>query len=271
MKQALAALAGATVITLTIATMSIEAQAGAILLVNGAAESTEPGTTAAVTSNFITLEGNVGNSVVVSDSLPANFASYAQIWDVRWFSPLTATETSDYLSFLQGGGGLFVMGENSGFLARNNSIATLISDAGGGSINPTGNFEGNPYTETVLPPFTGPNPIPGNQITFAAPGQMLNSGTGQFMTSDPAGGAAGAAFAQGTLADALTGSLTTVFDVNFMENQFFQDLSQPFEENLIGFVSSQAPPGTVPEPTSLVLIGTALAGFGLARRPRKAA
>ena len=62
------------------------------------------------------------------------------------------------------------MGENSGFIARNNSIATLISDAGGGSINPTGNVEGNPYTETVLPPFTGPNPIPGNQITFAAPG-----------------------------------------------------------------------------------------------------
>ena len=62
------------------------------------------------------------------------------------------------------------------------------------------------------------------------------------MTTDPNGGGAGAAFAVGSLANALTGSLTTVFDVNFMEDEYYQDGSQPFEENLIGFVSQQAPP-----------------------------
>jgi hypothetical protein len=93
---------------------------------------------------------NVG---VPGGSLSAN----KQIWDVRFnnTTPLTNSDISAYVAYMAAGGSLFVMGENTGFITRDNSIVQLVSAAGGGIINVT-----TPANlENVQSPFTGPNAV----------------------------------------------------------------------------------------------------------------
>jgi len=59
---------------------------------------------------------------------------------------------------------MFVMGENSGFATRNNSVLALIAAAGGGTLT----FTTPNATQTVVAPFTGPNPVA--SLFYLAPG-----------------------------------------------------------------------------------------------------
>jgi len=44
------------------------------------------------------------------------------VWDVRIDTGITGPEATIFTTYLNGGGSLFLMGENIGFVARNNSI-----------------------------------------------------------------------------------------------------------------------------------------------------
>lgn len=64
--------------------ISGSALAGSVLIVNGSSSTTEPDTTAAITSNLSTLHTAVGNTVTVSSDIPTDLSGYAQIWDIRF-------------------------------------------------------------------------------------------------------------------------------------------------------------------------------------------
>jgi len=217
--------------------LSLQLHAGNVLIINGSSQTSEPGTTSAITTNLQTLHQAVGNTVTISDSVPANLAGYGQIWDIRFSNslPITAGQQAQYLSFLAAGGGMFVMGENSGFTTRNDSVLALITAAGGGTLG----FTTPNSTQTVVGPFTGPNPV--SQITYAAPGGVGTNapGTGDWITVDNNGNGTGIAFSVGDLANAQAGALTVIFDVNFMMNQYDVPNSQNLTKNLIGFVGGQ--------------------------------
>lgn len=239
--------------------LATNAYAGNILIVNGSVGTSEPGTTAAITLNLKTLHEAVGNTVTVSSGIPADFLPYSQIWDIRFSNTfaITADERADYIAFLAGGGGMFVMGENSGFASRNDSIFALINEAGGGDLE----FVTPGSTQDVVGPFTGPNAVV--EINYAAPGGVSSKGTGDWITKvNGMEQGTGVAWGLGDLANAPLGALTVIFDVNFMQNQYDLPNSQNLTKNLIGFVQDQVdPPGPKPVPDSGATV--ALLGLGL--------
>ncbi|MCC5831130.1 MAG: PEP-CTERM sorting domain-containing protein [Phycisphaeraceae bacterium] len=246
-----------------------------VAIINGASATTEVGTTASVTNQLVTLHTAAGNTPVVLDTIPVDLSPYTQVWDVRFFNAaaLSAADRAQYVNYLAAGGGMFVMGENSFFMTRNNSVLALIDEAGGGSL--TFQASGN-STQTVLPPFDQPNPV--TSFTYPAPGWVTSSGTGSFMTIDPiTGHGSGIAWSVGDLANAPLGALTVVFDVNFMQDNA-SAAEQAFTANLVRFVREQVDPdpdpdpSAIPEPATAGLALLAMGGLGGAflRRRRHA-
>lgn len=161
---------------------------------------------------------------------------------------------------------MFLMGENEGFMQRNNSIFDFVMLAGGGNLG--GLIGGCDGRQNVVGPFTGPNPV--TFVDFPCSGVVGSSGTGEWITVRENGsGGSGVAWEVGDLLNALDGALTVVFDVNFMENAYGEDL-QDLTKNLIGFVGNQVePPHSVPEPGTLALLGLGVVGLSFARSLRK--
>jgi hypothetical protein len=246
---------GYAVLAALLATTAVTpAMAGTVLIINGATGTLEANTTASITTQISQLHVAAGNTITVVDTVPVSLAGYQQVWDLRFSNTqaITASQQSQYLSYLQGGGGMFVMGENSNFAARNSSILSLISAAGGGSLA----FTTPGDAQTVYSPFTGPNAV--TSIVYNAAGGVNGFGTGQWITSNAAGTAgSGVAFAVGRLGNAQAGALTTIFDVNFLQTDANAS-SQALTRNLIGFIGNQVAP--VPEPATW---GMMIAGFGM--------
>jgi hypothetical protein len=221
-----------------------------------------------LTANLKALHEAVGNTVTIVNSLFGDISSYSQVWDVRFFNAaaLDVFAQTTYANYLGSGGGLFLMGENSSFMDRNNSILSLISQLGGGNIGFNSCFDGN---QVVHAPFTGPTPV--TSVNYAASGCFTSEGTGQWITSrqDESMGA-GIAFGTGTLSNAKAGALTTILDVNFMMNQFDLPNSQSLTKNLIGYIGEQVEPPSndVPVPATILLFAAGVVGLSLRMRQR---
>ncbi len=95
---------------------------------------------------------------------------------------LSGSDITAYVAYMAAVEALFVMGENSGFLTRDNSILALITAAGGGTIVLENN---SADTQTVQAPFTGPVTLA--TLTFAAIGGFTSPGHGAFITEDSNG------------------------------------------------------------------------------------
>ena len=218
-------------------------QANPVLIINGASSTSESGTTSSITSNLQSKIIAAGGTPTIVDTPPGSITSYKQVWDIRFSnaSPLTGPDITQYVNYLAGGGVLFVMGENSSFTTRNNSVISLVSSAGGGAIT----FLTPLSAQTVLAPFTGPNAV--TSITYNAPGGAggATPGTGAFMTRDSSNNGTGIVWNKNTMTNAANGVLSVVFDVNFMQDTADSN-SQNFLRNLINFnnVSSGVVSGT---------------------------
>jgi hypothetical protein len=217
--------------------------------------------TAGLEANVVTnLSGKLvaaGYAVTTNVGVPGgSLAGYGQIWDVRFnnTTPLSAGDITAYVTYMAGGGSLFVMGENTGFITRDNSIVALVAAAGGGTIT----LVSPANTETVLSPFTGPNPV--STITFLAAAGAPSAGNGAFVTRDGSNMGAALVWGPGSMSSAPAGSLIVVFDVNFLDSGADAN-SQAFSSNLVAYLAAPVPIG-VPVPPSLILV--LLGGGGVA-------
>jgi hypothetical protein len=216
------------------------------------------------TTHVASLHSAAGNSATVTNVFPVNTAGYDQIWDLRVLDPtaLSVANQATYLSFLQGGGGLFLSGENTGFVARNNSLLAMINVAGGGSLTTT-----TPAAaQTVFAPFNAPNPL--TTLSYAGAGGVTGFGTGQWITASGSSGT-GVAWATGTLANASSGYMAVMFDSNTFQPGAPPN-NQALTRNLIAYFNTQGAAGVVPEPATwaLMISGFGMTGTALRRRRR---
>ncbi|MGA9626848.1 MAG: hypothetical protein WBL65_20035 [Bryobacteraceae bacterium] len=241
------------------------AQAANILIVAGT-----DGIAQTAAGNLNTDLTTVGNTVtVVNTGVPASLTGYTQIYDVRYnnLPAFTSGEMAQYLAFLNAASGntIFLMGENTSFNQRNGPINQFIALAGGGTIAVPASLSS--ASETVNPPFTGPNSI--TTVKFAACGLVTSPGNGSF-ASQEAGGGCALFFDQNRLTNALTGALVVVYDVNFAYDAPLYGVNEiPFRKNMEAFASSPpvGPPVTsaVPALTTWgqILLALALCGIGV--------
>ena len=191
-----------------------------------------------------------GYTVTTNVGLPGGgMASYNQVWDIRAELPLTGPEITAYVAYMNGGGNLFAMGENTGCCGtRDTSIIALIASAGGGTVTIAGN---SANTQTVNPPFTTSLPT----ITYAAVGAFTSIGSGAFISHDTSTTGGAAIFGPGTMTNAAAGVLASVLDINFMDTSGGGfGLSQQLTDNLIAYLGA---PTVIPPsgPTSFTLTG----------------
>ena len=173
------------------------------------------------------------NEVVTttSDNVPQDLSRYDQVWDIRYknSSAISTAEKEQYLNFLQTGGNLFLVGENSNFATRNDSILNFIEEAGGGQLN----FVEPSSTQQILSPFDSPNLISNGEIPFYSPGGVTNAGLGQFITADSNNYGTSIAFTEGDLSNATSGELIAIFDIGFFEDATNNSDNRNLLNNLI--------------------------------------
>jgi hypothetical protein len=249
--------------------LPVAALAENVLIINGSSATSETGTTADITANLSALETAAGNVPTVMDVPPASLAGFDEVWDIRFAnaSPLSASDQTLYLAFLQAGKRMFIMGENAGFATRDDSVIAFVTSVGGGNLT----FVVPGQTQTVNPPFNLPNAV--SSFTYNASGGTTSAGTGAFATNAGTQGSA-VFWNPGQLTNATGGRLVVVFDVNFM--QAAAGVAQTnFLKNLIGFVTNGGGGGSLEVPTlrvwALVALSLILGLFAVragARRRR---
>jgi hypothetical protein len=176
------------------------------------------------------------NSILVtsySDLLTYNLFDYAHIWDIGYASPYAtnpSNPTNRLYQYLQYGGAMFILGENSNFGVRDNAIDDFVTNIGGGNIvRSTTDYSSSSIEVTVEPKFLLANN--NNKVTFARPGTFTSIGNGTPITGPFAGSEYVAVMWEtGSLASANAGAIISILDINIFVNRF-QNLN--FVDNML--------------------------------------
>jgi len=197
-------------------------------------------------ANRQTAAGNTPTEIDITLNFntyaPGDLSAYEQVWDLGANKPLNATQEADYLTYLQGGGTLFLMGENTGFGAtRNSELTNYIGTVlGGGSL-----IIGNPLSNTQTVDSDYQLAVSNNTVIFPAAAAFSSVGTGTCITD----GCSAVAWGVGTLSNAPLGTVIAVLDVNFLQTSYLAknnltgqpgEGTQDFTDNLIAYLTQQA-------------------------------
>jgi hypothetical protein len=130
---------------------------------------------------------------------------------------LTRTMGTKYTTYLQNGGGLFILGENNYFNVRNKDISKFITGLGGGTV--TTSTSQTSDTLTVQSEFLLANTT--NTVTFNASGYFSSIGNGTSITTLlGAPIPAAVVWKTGSLSLAPKGAIVSVLDINWLSSQW---------------------------------------------------
>jgi hypothetical protein len=193
---------------------------------------------------------NAGHTVTMSTSEITNastLANYDQVWDTR-YNTLSSGQASAYDTFVKNGGFLYLTTENPGCCqARNNVVASLISNMGGGSGLSIGSgyaMTSNTITQVNTTYMTDLN---GSTIALAAASAISNYGNGQWLMKDASGKVAAVMWAGGAgdLDSDYTGTVITVADVNWIDNTRYSGTNIVALDDIISGIVAGTVQGTI--------------------------
>jgi len=143
---------------------------------------------------------------------PSQIADYAHIWDVAYDTFIPSAVEDSYSAYLDGGGAMFLLGENGAFAERNGEITSFITNMGGGTVSTTNQTTGV-ITATIASEFLLANSNP--TVSFANVGRFNAFGTGTVMASS-SNGIHAAVWKTGSLSNKPTAAIAVVLDINFL-------------------------------------------------------
>lgn len=191
-----------------------------------------------IDANYLTVTANVvgrlqaaGKTVTVVTSPPTSTAGYQEVWDLRYSAALTSAEITMYTSFITNGGFAYFVTENPGCcMARNNSVAALVTGLGGGSTqigpgwaNNTENTENPTYMTSGL------------TVNYLAVASIVNS-NGIPLIEDSNGNVSAMSWIgrAGDLGTGVTGTVVTVADVNWLAQAWGAQNQQELDDIILG-------------------------------------
>jgi len=192
---------------------------------------------------------NEGHTVTYSTSEVSDLSSYDQVWDVRYQS-LSSTATSNYNTFVQNGGFLYLVTENPTCCGtRNTAVANMISAMGGGSGLTIGGMAGSTSNTITQVNTTYMTSLNGSSIAFAASSAITNYGNGQWLLKDASGKVAGVMWAGGAgdLDSDYTGTVITIADVNWLDATRFSGTNITALDDIIAGIVAGTVQGTISE------------------------
>lgn len=185
-----------------------------------------------------------GHTVTYTTSDPTSLAGYQQVWDVRYSVAITGSLAALYDNFIKNSGYIYLTAENPGCCAvRNNSVATFISNAGGGATT-IGGTAGQ--TSNTLNVVNAAYMTAGITITFAAGSAIVNS-QGTWLFKDSAGKVGGMMWVgnAGNLGQGYNGTILVVSDINWTDNTFFNANNLTAVDDIINGVVAGTVGGTI--------------------------
>ena len=152
--------------------------------------------------------------------IPTVTTTYQQVWDLRYSAALTSGEQTAYQTYVTNGGFAYFVTENPGCCqSRNNSVAALITNLGGGTTTIGANYA---MTNNVSSNVNTTYMTPGITVNYAAVSAIVNS-QGIPLISDGAGAVYGMSWIgrAGALGSGVTGTIVTVADTNWLDQARF--------------------------------------------------
>jgi hypothetical protein len=176
-----------------------------------------------VTNNVKGRLEAAGHTVTVTTnlaSIPTVTTTYQQVWDLRYSAALAAGEQTAYQTYVTNGGFAYFVTENPGCCqSRNNSVAALIINLGGGTTTIGAN---SAMTNNVSSNVNTTYMTAGITVNYAAVSAIVNS-QGIPLISDGAGAVSGMSWIgrAGNLGQGVTGTIVTVADTNWLDSTRF--------------------------------------------------